>query len=171
MNLTPSLASTDFHYGVQSETAKEMINFWSNQYNYTERLEFLNQYPQSKTNVDGLSLHYIHIKPDPTLSKNKQVVPIMMLHGFPGSVREFYGIIENIKKREEKLDFALEIIIPSLPGFGFSQGADRPGFGAAQIAVVLKNLMLKLGLNKFIIHGGDWGARIATLMSTLFPEK
>lgn len=94
-----------------------------------------------------------------------------MLHGWPGSVREFYNIIPLLTApREGHYDFVFELIVPSLPGYGFSQAAVRPGLGAAQIALLFKNFMGKLGFRQFYGQGGDFGAIILQHLFTLYPE-
>lgn len=94
-----------------------------------------------------------------------------MLHGWPGSFREFYGVIPLLTQPQEGKDFVFELIIASLPGFGFSQPASKPGLGALECAVVFKNLMQRLGFEKYYLHGGDWGAVIVTAMSSLYPNS
>lgn len=121
-------------------------------------------------NFTGLNIHFIHIKSTNNV-KGKKIVPLLMLHGWPGSITEFQKIIPILTELKNKENIVFEIIAPSLPGFGFSDGAVRPGLGSPQIAVVLKNLMLKLGFDKFYVHGGDWGAIIIAQMSSLFPNK
>lgn len=84
---------------------------------------------------------------------------------------EFYKIIPLLTTPRPEYDFVFEVIAPSLPGFGFSDAATIPGLSYMQISGVLKNLMLRLGYDKFYIQGGDWGAIIITAMSTLFPQQ
>jgi juvenile hormone epoxide hydrolase len=99
------------------------------------------------------------------------VLPLLLLHGWPGSVREFYGLIPLLTKPRAGQDFVFEVIVPSLPGYGFSEGAVRPGLGAIEMSVVFKNFMKRLGFEKYYIHGGDWGAIIVQHMAALFPEQ
>lgn len=93
-----------------------------------------------------------------------------MLHGWPGSIREFYDIIPKLTTSNES-DIIFEVVAPSLPGFGFSEGSAKPGFGIAQMAIVLRNLMLRVGYEKFYIQGGDWGSIIGSTIATLFPDN
>lgn len=85
------------------------------------------------------------------------MLPILLLHGWPGSVREFYELIPMLTTPNDESPFVFEVIVPSLPGFGWSEGARRPGFGVLEMSVVLRNLMIRLGHEKFYIQGGDWG--------------
>lgn len=145
------------------------MDYWANKYDWQAREKYLNQFPQFKTYIQGLNVHFIHVKP--TVPAGTPVLPLLLLHGWPGSVREFYKIIPLLTRVHERYGFAFEAIVPSLPGYGFSDGAVRPGFGTAEIATVLKNLMIRLGHQKFYVQGGDWGSIILTAMATLYPEN
>lgn len=93
------------------------------------------------------------------------------MHGWPGSVKEFYNVFPLLTKPQEKYDFVFEIIAPSLPGYGFSEAATKPGLGTAQMAQIMKLLMERIGYTKFYVQGGDWGALIGTDMVTLYPDR
>ncbi|KAI4471860.1 epoxide hydrolase 1-related [Holotrichia oblita] len=116
-----------------------------------------------------LDIHFIRVKP--SNPEGLKVLPLLLLHGWPGSVREFYGVIPKLTAAQKGYGFVFELIIPSLPGYGFSQGAAKPGLGVPQVAVIFKNLMDRLGFDKYYIQGGDWGAMIVTVMSILYPDK
>ncbi|GJQ78773.1 Jheh2 [Trypoxylus dichotomus] len=166
--LTPPLEGIQQQYGFNTNTLKPILDYWANKYDWREREKFLNLFPQFKTNIQGLNIHYIHVKPG--VPEGTPVLPLLLLHGWPGSVREFYKIIPLLTKLTEKYDFVFEIIAPSLPGFGFSDGAVRSGLGTAEMAVIMKNLMLRIGHDKFYVQGGDWGSVIVATIATLFPE-
>ena len=119
--------------------------------------------------VDGLDLHFIHVKPQ-NVDKNTDVVPLL-LHGWPGSVREFYDIIPLLTTPCKGVNFVFEVIALFLPGYGFSEGTSKPGLGVAQMTVVMKNLMERIGFKKCYAQGGDWGAIIVSHMGTLFPKR
>lgn len=93
------------------------------------------------------------------------------MHGWPGSVREFYDIIPMLNGKMNGSDFAFEVVAPSLPGYGFSEGAAKAGLGSPQMAVVMRNLMERLGHKRFYVQGGDWGGLIGRDMATIFPEN
>lgn len=133
------------------------------------RQKFLNQFPQFKTQIQGLDIHFIHVKPKE--SDHKRVLPIIVLHGWPGSVREFYEMIPKLTTSSDGKKYVFEVIVPSLPGFGFSQGTSKRGLSAAKMAVIMRNLMVRLGFSKFYIHCGDWGAVIGNLMATFFQSE
>jgi juvenile hormone epoxide hydrolase len=100
--------------------------------------------------ICSLNIHYIHVKPKTTA--NTKVYPLILLHGWPGSVREFYDFIPMLTK-PSKDNIAFEVIAPSLPGYGWSEGAAKKGLGATTMAVVLRNLMIRAGFEKFYIQG------------------
>lgn len=104
--------------------------------------------------------------------RNKTIYPLLLLHGWPGSIREFYEIIPKLALPDsEELDVVFEVVAPSLPGYGWSQAASKPGFGIAEMAVVLRNLMIQLGYDKFFIQGGDWGSLLGSNIATMFPDN
>lgn len=147
----------------------EIVDFWRNNYNWREREKFLNQYPQFKTNIQGLDIHFIHVKPAKT--NGLKVLPLLLVHGWPGSFREFYDVIPLLTTPKQGQKFVFELIIPSLPGYGFSQSASKPGLGVPQAAVIFKNLMKRLGFEKYYVQGGDWGAMIVSTMATLYTDQ
>lgn len=114
------LEGIGFQYGFHNNFLKSVVNFWKNGYPYIERLNYLNQFPQFKTNIQGLDIHYIHVKP--TQNKdNLKIFPMLLLHGWPGSVVEFFKAIPMLTTPRKGMNFVFEIVIPSLPGYGFSQ--------------------------------------------------
>ncbi|CAH0714809.1 unnamed protein product, partial [Brenthis ino] len=158
-----------FEYGFNSKQLEGWLRYWAEDYPFKEREELLNKYPQFKTNIQGLDIHFIRVTPQ--VPSGVEVVPLLLLHGWPGSVREFYEAIPLLTAVDKKRNFALELIIPSLPGYGFSSAAVKPGLGADKVAVICRNLMQRLGFKQYYIQGGDWGAIIASIMATLFPEE
>ncbi|XP_059061286.1 juvenile hormone epoxide hydrolase-like [Achroia grisella] len=166
---TPPLEGVAFEYGFNSDIIENWITYWREEYPFEEREKFLNQFPQYKTNIQGLNIHFLRIKPD--VPQNVEVVPMLLLHGWPGSVREFYEAIPLLTEVSKDRDFAIEVIIPSLPGYGFSDAAIRPGLSTVDIAVIFRNLMHRLGHNKFYVQGGDWGAIIGSNLATFFPDE
>lgn len=119
--------------------------------------------------IAGLDIHFIHTKP--SNAEGKRVLPLLLVHGWPGSVMEFYKLIPLLTSPRPEHDFVFEVIAPSLPGFGFSSAAIIPELSALQMSVVLKNLMLRLGHDKYYVQGGDWGATVIQTMSCLYPQQ
>ncbi|XP_047510017.1 juvenile hormone epoxide hydrolase-like [Pieris napi] len=164
----PPLEDTGFTYGFNSNFLTRVLDYWQNKYNFADRQNFLNKYDQYVTNIQGLDIHFVHVRP--TVGLDVDVVPLLLLHGWPGSFREFYELIPELAYKPGN-DFAVEVIIPSLPGFGFSQAPVRPGMGPLEMAVVMRNLMEHIGHEKYYIQGGDFGHGIGSIMATLFPDK
>ncbi|XP_013166010.1 PREDICTED: juvenile hormone epoxide hydrolase-like [Papilio xuthus] len=166
--LTPPLEGIAFEYGFNTKELEGYLKYWAEEYPFKEREKVLNQFPQFKTNIQGLDIHFLRVTPK--VPAGVTVVPLLILHGWPGSVREFYEVIPLLTKQRPGYDFVFEVIAPSMPGFGFSDGATRPGVALAQMAVIYRNLMQRLGFKKFYIQGGNWGSGIAAAMDTLYPE-
>ncbi|GBP32300.1 Juvenile hormone epoxide hydrolase [Eumeta japonica] len=165
---TPPLEGVAFEYGFNSKSLEKVLQYWKDSYQFEAREKYLNTYPQFTTFIQGLSIHFIRVKPDAT--QGVEVVPLLLLHGWPGSVREFYELIPLLTKQRPGRNFVFEVVIPSLPGYGFSDAAVRPGLATPQKAVIMRNLMRRLGYQKFYVQGGDWGSVIVSNMATLFPE-
>ncbi|XP_041971900.1 juvenile hormone epoxide hydrolase-like isoform X2 [Aricia agestis] len=166
--IPPPLEGAGFRYGFNSEQLATWTSYWADEYNFSEREAFFNQFPQFQTNIQGLDIHFIRVKPE--VPAGVTVIPLLLMHGWPGSVREFYETIPLLTKQRPGYDFAFEVIVPSLPGYGFSDAAVRPGCGPAQTGVIFHNLMNRLGFKKYYIQGGDWGSVVASMMVVMYPE-
>lgn len=115
----------------------------------------------------SLKIHFIHTKE--LTAKVKNVVPLLLLHGWPGSMREFYEIIPKLVRAKD--DTAYIVVAPSLVGYGFSDAAAIQGMNPTEMAIVFRNLMVNLGYNQFLVQGGDWGSLIGSSLATLFPQN
>ncbi|KAI8423874.1 hypothetical protein MSG28_012875 [Choristoneura fumiferana] len=166
---TPPLENIGFQYGFNTNQLDSWVQYWAEKYNFQEREKFFNKYPQFKTNIQGLDIHFIRVKPE--VPAGVEVVPVLFLHGWPGSVREFYETLPLLTAVSKDRNFAIEAIVPSLPGYGFSDAAVRPGLGASEVAIVMRNLMQRLGFKKYYVEGGDWGGVIGADLVTLFPNE
>lgn len=131
----------------------------------------MNSVPHYRTKILGLNIHFIHIKLRQDTKTPKKVLPLLLIHGWPGSVKEFYKVFPELSVAQEKYDFVFEIVAPSLPGYGFSDAAQYPGLGTIQMAQILKKLMERLGHKKFYVQGGDWGSLVGTDMVTMYPDR
>ncbi|KAI5645213.1 juvenile hormone epoxide hydrolase [Phthorimaea operculella] len=118
ISFQPPLEDSGFSYGFNSDSIESWLNYWAEEYPFKEREAYLNQFPQFKTNIQGLDIHFIRIKP--TVTSDKEVIPLLLLHGWPGSIREFFDAIPLLTAESQDRDFAVELIVPCLPGFGFS---------------------------------------------------
>ncbi|KPJ20778.1 Juvenile hormone epoxide hydrolase [Papilio xuthus] len=114
----PPLEGVGFEYGFNSKQMNSWVKYWAEEYPFAAREQLFNKYPQFKTNIQGLDIHFIRVKPE--VPAGVQTVPLLLLHGWPGSVREFDAAIPLLTAVSKDRDFALELIVPSLPGYGFS---------------------------------------------------
>lgn len=110
----PPLEGVKQNYGMNTNLLNTIVDYWKNKYDWREREKYLNKFPQFKVNIQGLDIHYIHVKPKET--KGVKVFPLLLLHGWPGTVREFYEIIPHLTQPPKGVKFAFEVIAPSLPG-------------------------------------------------------
>ncbi len=117
----------------------------------------------------GLDIHFVHVNPKD--AKGKKVLPLLMVHGWPGSFVEFTKIIPMLTTPSADRDFVFEVIAPSIPGYGFSSAPSKFGFDGMQCALVFRDLMIRLGFNSYYLQGGDWGALVTSAHATLYPEK
>ncbi|XP_046418308.1 juvenile hormone epoxide hydrolase 1-like isoform X2 [Neodiprion fabricii] len=170
-SLTKPLEGAAWTYGVNTGYLQTVLEYWREKYNWTERQALLNKYPQFKTNIQGLDIHFYHVKPTVPKDRPVRVLPLLLLHGWPGSVVEFQKAIPLLSTPRPDQDFVFELVVPSLPGYGFSDSAVRPGLGSAQVAVLMTNLMNRLGFEKFYTQGGDWGSLITTNIGILRPTN
>lgn len=158
----------DQSQGTQLETMKELARYWANDYDWRKFEAKLNAYPQYITNIDGLDIHFIHVR-----SKHKGALPIILTHGWPGSFVEMMKIIDPLTNPTAyggKASDAFDVVIPSLPGYGFSEKPATTGWGPDRIASAWIELMKRLGYTKYVAQGGDWGALITDLMAVQAPE-
>jgi pimeloyl-ACP methyl ester carboxylesterase len=156
-------------YGATNEYVQDMIDTLLHKYDWRKHEEAINKYPQFITNIDGQDIHFLHVE-----SAEANATPLMLVHGWPGSFVEFLNVIEpltNPVKHGGKAENAFHVVIPSIPGFGFSGPTTDAGWGTARVAAALNTLMQELGYTKYGVQGGDAGAMIAPEMGRLAPEN
>lgn len=165
------LEDVAFDYGFNSKQLDKTIKYWRDDYlkNWKEHQQFLNKFPQFTTQVQGLNIHYLHVKPTQQNNENVKVFPLLLLHGWPGSVREFYEIIPLLTTPHNGIAF--EVVAPSLPGFGWSEAAARKGMSPEKMAVIMRNLMMRVGYEKYYVQGGDWGSLVGSSLAALYPSN
>uniref|UniRef100_A0A8C6QPQ9 Epoxide hydrolase n=1 Tax=Nannospalax galili TaxID=1026970 RepID=A0A8C6QPQ9_NANGA len=171
--ITPPLEGSRFHYGFNSNYLKKVVSYWRNEFDWKKQVELLNKYPHFKTKIEGLDIHFIHVKP-PQLPSGRTPKPLLMVHGWPGSFFEFYKIIPLLtdpKTHGLSDEHVFEVICPSIPGYGFSEASSKKGFNTVAAARIFYKLMSRLGFQKFYIQGGDWGSLICTNMAQLVPKN
>ncbi|KAK7901436.1 hypothetical protein WMY93_018205 [Mugilogobius chulae] len=163
---TDPLEDSAFHYGFNSTYLKKVVSYWRNEFDWKKQVDILNKYPHYKTKIEGLDIHFVHVRPQ---SKTHQkVLPLMLVHGWPGCFYEFNKIIPLLT--ETKGDIVFEVICPSIPGYGYSEAPHKTGFNSLAAARIFLTLMERLGFSQFYLQGGDWGSLITTNMSQMKPE-
>ncbi|HEU4796799.1 MAG TPA: epoxide hydrolase [Pyrinomonadaceae bacterium] len=153
----------DFSQGVPLATIQKLKDYWETEYDWRKVEARLNKYPQFITEIDGLDIHFIHVR-----SKHEDALPLIVTHGWPGSIIEQLKIIEpltNPTAHGGKASDAFHIVIPSMPGYGFSGKPNATGWDPPRIARAWATLMQRLGYNRYVAQGGDWGALVTDLMA------
>ena len=158
------LPGTRWEYGADISKVRELANYWQEDYDWRGQEARINQYDQFTTEIDGQTIHFIHER-----SPRADAVPLILIHGWPGSILEFFALIEPLIHPKDSGTPAFDVVIPSLPGFGFSGPTTTRGWGSERMAKALTVLMDRLGYSKYGIQGGDWGAAIALEMARLAP--
>ncbi len=160
---------TDATQGVQLATTQALAHYWGTEYDWRKCEARLNALPQFITEIDGLDIHFIHVR-----SKHENALPLIVTHGWPGSVVEQMKIIDplaNPTAHGGKASDAFDVVIPSIPGYGYSGKPTMTGWGPDRIARAWVTLMKRLGYAKFVAQGGDWGAVIVDLMGVQAPPE
>lgn len=156
----------DASQGVQLATMKQLVDFWAT-YDWRKTQAKLNSYPQFVTKIDGVDIHFIHVR-----SKNPNALPVIITHGWPGSVIEQLKVIGPLTDPAAfggSADDSFDVVIPSLPGYGFSGKPTDLGWDPIRIAKAWVILMDRLGYKKYVAQGGDWGNAVTEQMALLKP--
>ena len=160
---------TDASQGVQLATMQALARYWATDYDWRKCEAKLSALPQFITEIDGLDIHFIHVR-----SKHDNALPLIVTHGWPGSVTEQMKIIDpltNPTAHGGNASDAFHLVIPSIPGYGYSGKPTATGWDPAHIARAWIVLMKRLGYTKFVAQGGDWGAVITDLMGVQAPPE
>ena len=158
---------TDQSQGVQLATMQNLARYWQIDHDWRKIEAKLNALPQFVTSIDGLDIHFIHVR-----SKHEDALPLIVTHGWPGSIIEQIKIIEPLTKPAAHGGSALDafhLVIPSLPGYGFSGKPTEPGWTPVRIAAAWTTLMQRLGYTQFVAQGGDWGNAVSEVMALQQP--
>ena len=158
---------TDASQGVQLATAQKLARYWATEHDWRKVEARLNALPNFITEIDGLDIHFIHVR-----SKHDSALPLIVTHGWPGSIIEQLKIIEpltNPTARGGSAADAFHLVIPSMPGYGFSGKPTTTGWGPERIARAWATLMERLGYPRYAAQGGDWGALIVDMMGAQAP--
>jgi Epoxide hydrolase N terminus len=159
----------DISQGVQLATIQKLEHYWTTEHDWRKVEAKLNALPQFMTVIDGLEIHFIHVR-----SKHENALPLIVTHGWPGSVIEQLKIIDpltNPTAYGASASDAFHVVIPSLPGYGFSGKPTTTGWDPVRIARAWVVLMKRLGYTRFVAQGGDWGALITEMMGVQAPPE
>jgi pimeloyl-ACP methyl ester carboxylesterase len=154
--------------GVPLALAQEIARYWTTEYDWRRCEAKINSYPNFMTEIDGLDIHFIHVR-----SKHEDALPLILCHGWPGSVIEQLKLIERLTDptaHGASASDAFHVVIPSMPGHGFSGKPDETGWGPERIGRAYVELMHRLGYDRFVAQGGDWGAIVVDLMAVPNPD-
>jgi pimeloyl-ACP methyl ester carboxylesterase len=157
----------DTSQGVQLKTTQQLAAYWAKEHDWRKVEARLNALPNFVTEIDGLDIHFIHVR-----SKHENALPMIVTHGWPGSIIEQLKIIEpltNPTAHGGTAADAFHLVIPSLPGYGFSGKPTKPGWNPVSIAKAWATLMQRLGYTKYVAQGGDWGNAISEIMALQQP--
>jgi pimeloyl-ACP methyl ester carboxylesterase len=159
----------DDSQGVQLATMRKLADYWANDYDWRRCEERLNALPNFITEIDGLDIHFIHAR-----SKHDNALPIVITHGWPGSIVEQLKIIEPLTDPTAHggtAEDAFHVVVPSMPGYGFSGRPTHPGWNPPRIASAWMTLMKRLGYDRYLAQGGDWGALITEILGAIAPPE
>ena len=148
----------DWSQGVPLAYLRELCEYWATEYDWRATERRLNRLSQYRTEIDGVGIHFLHVR-----SPHENALPLIMTHGWPGSVLEFEKSIPLLTEPENPAD-AFHVVVPSLPGYGFSDRPAEPGWGVQRIAAAWQELMARLGYERYGAQGSDWGTSITTSM-------
>ena len=159
----PEEAPGGWTYGTPVPWLKELADYWRTAYDWRKHEARLNEFPQFTTNIDGQPIHFLHVRsPEPT------ALPLVLTHGWPGSVAEFIDMIEPLTNPDDPAD-AFHVVVPHLPGYGFSGPHREPGWDSRRIAAAWDTLMIRLGYDRYGAHGGDGGSLVGRELGVLNP--
>ena len=157
----------DFSQGVQLEKLRPLVEYWGTKYDWRKAEAKLNALPQFTTGIDGLDIHFIHVR-----SRHPNAMPLLMTHGWPGSVFELLKVVGPLTDPTAyggRAEDAFDLVLPSYPGYGFSGKPKATGWGPDRVARAFHELMLRLGYKQYVSQGGDWGAIISEVLAVQAP--
>lgn len=155
---------TGWEYGLPITYLRELVEYWLDAYDWRMHEARLNQFDHFRTRIDGHAIHYIHAR-----SPRTDAFPLLLMHGWPGSIVEFLDVIPRLTDPPDSTT-AFHVVAPSLPGYGFSEPTRTRGWGVSRVAQAFVTLMQDLGYTRYGVQGGDWGAQIATRIGSLDPD-
>jgi epoxide hydrolase len=163
------LENAGWDYGTELEYLRELVDYWLNDFDWRAQEEAFNGFHHYRTDVNGLGMHFIHER-----SPREDALPLIITHGWPGSIYEFHKILPRLTRPEDHggdAADAFHVVCPSIPGYGFSDAPRKPGFDVKQAAAHNVSLMEQLGYARYGAQGGDWGSVISSWTAVLAPEQ
>ena len=154
----------DWSQGIPLAYVRELTDYWRDDYNMARAVDSLKQWPNFTTEIEGLQIHFLYQR-----SPHSDATPLLLTHGWPGSVLEFRHLIDRLTQPTDwggQAEDAFHVVVPSLPGYGFSGKPRNPGTGVQKIAELWIALMARLGHERFLAHGGDWGSLVTQAIAT-----
>ena len=152
--------------GVPLADLVDVVNYWRTGYDWRAFEERLNGIGQFRTTIDDLGIHFLHRR-----SAHADATPLILTHGWPGSIAEFIDVVDELAHPKDADAAAFHVVVPSLPGFGYSDKPATTGWGTERIAAAWVEIMGRLGYSRFAAHGGDWGGNITTVLGGRFPAQ
>ena len=152
--------------GVPLADLIDVVNYWRTEYDWRPFEERLNRIGQYRTTIDDLGIHFLHRR-----STRADATPLLMTHGWPDSIVRFIDVVDELANPEDPNTPAFHVVVPSLPGFGYSDKPAATGWGTEKIAAAWVELMGRLGYREFVAHGGDWGGNITSVLAGRFPDR
>jgi pimeloyl-ACP methyl ester carboxylesterase len=147
-----------WEYGMPVADVRALVEYWRDEYDWRAQEARLNEFEHFRTNIDGQSIHFIHVR-----AADDDALPLLLMHGWPGSIVEFLDAIPRLTDE-------FHVVVPSLPGYAFSEPTRTRGWDPARIARAFMELMTRLGYERYGAQGGDWGAQVGTRIGALDPE-
>ncbi|MGP4021240.1 epoxide hydrolase family protein [Saccharopolyspora sp. 5N708] len=163
------LPGVGWTYGIPLGYVKELAAYWRNRYDWRAQEALLNSFPQFTTTIDGQNVHFLHVR-----SAEENAIPLVLTHGWPGSVVEFLQVIGPLTDpvaHGGQADEAFHVVVPSMPGYGFSGLTTETGWDLERIALAWDELMRRLGYRKYGAQGGDWGSNISIELAAAHPDQ
>ncbi|KAF8765090.1 Epoxide hydrolase 1 like protein [Argiope bruennichi] len=167
----PPLEDAKFEYGFNSNYLQSIVEYWKTEFDWRKQEEQLNKFPHFKTFIEGINVHFVHVKSAIPEGRKLEVIPILITHGWPGSFYEFHKLIPLLTTVNDDKGFVFEVVCPSIPGYGFSESPCQKGFNARATARIFVTLMERLGHKRFYIQGGDWGSFVSQQLGKFYPER
>jgi len=167
--LPDQIEGTGWEYGIPTDYLRALLSYWRDEYDWRAQEAALNELPNFRSEIDGQSIHFLHAR-----SAHPDAFPLLLIHGWPGSVVEFLDVIPRLTQPEchgGNSSDAFHVIAPSLPGYGFSGPTHSRGWDVPRIARSFIELMSRLGYTRYGAQGGDWGAQITTRIGALDPQR